>query len=170
MTRVLVAYATKHYSTAEIALAIADELEEAPGFSVEVESVENVKSIAPYEIVVLGSAVYMGQWQAGAVEFLKRYEQELAQRAVWLFSSGPTGTGDPQALMNGWKFPENLQGYADQIKPRDITLFHGKLENNWLNLFEKAAVKFIKAPEGDSRDWEMIRSWAKRIAGVPVPV
>lgn len=170
MTRVLVAYATKHNSTAEIAFAIGEVLRQSGQFRVDVEQVENIKDITPYQVVVLGSAVYMGQWQPVAVEFLKQHEQQLAQRAVWLFSSGPIGTGDPSVLMKGWVFPETLQPIADRIHPRDIVLFHGKLEREWLSIFEKAAVKFIGANIGDSRDWDMIRNWAASIAEALIPV
>jgi menaquinone-dependent protoporphyrinogen oxidase len=169
MTRVLVAYATKHYSTGEIALAIAEELRRFPQLNIDLERVEDVKDVTPYQVVVLGSAVYMGQWRDEATDFLKRHTQELAQRSVWLFSSGPIGDGDPKTLMKGWVFPEALQPIADQIKPRDITLFHGKLERDWLNIFEKAAVKFVNSPTGDARDWDMIRHWANSIAQVLVP-
>jgi hypothetical protein len=48
-------------------------------------------------------------------------------------------------------------------------LFHGKLDRDWLNIFEKAAVKFVGSSIGDSRDWNMIRSWAKGIAEVLIP-
>ena len=170
MTRVLIAYATKHYSTAEIALAIAEELRRFPQLQVDLESVEDVKSITPYDAVISGSAVYMGQWRAEAARFLAKYQHELAQCPVWLFSSGPVGVGDPKTLMKGWQFPETLQPFADTIKPRDIVLFHGKLEQDWLNLFEKATVKFVGAQTGDSRDWNMIRNWARGIAEVLVPI
>jgi menaquinone-dependent protoporphyrinogen oxidase len=169
MTHVLVAYATKHFSTAEIALVIFQELLKFPQLAVELAHVEDVRDLTRYDVVVLGSAVYMGQWRDEAANFLKKHEQELAERAVWLFSSGPIGEGDPKTLMKGWTFPENLQPYADCIKPRDIALFHGKLERDWLNIFEKAAIKFVKSDTGDSRDWEMIRNWAKNIAAVLVP-
>lgn len=169
MTCVLVAYATKHYSTAEIALAIYEELRNIPQLQVELELVDDVKSIERYDVVVLGSAVYMGQWRDEAANFLKKFEQDLAERRVWLFSSGPIGEGDPKKLMKGWTFPETLQPYADCIKPQDIVLFHGKLETEWLNIFEKAAVKFVNASTGDSRDWEMIRGWARHIAAELVP-
>ena len=66
-------------------------------------------------------------------------------------------------------FPEALQPIADHIKPRDIMLFHGKLERDWLNIFEKAAVKFVNASTGDSRDWDMIRNWANGIVEALVP-
>ena len=162
MTRVLVAYATKHNSTSEIAVAIGEVLRKSALLSVDVEPVENVTSIASYDAVVLGSAVYMGQWQPAAAEFLKKHEQELAQRSVWLFSSGPIGEGDPKALLKGWVFPEALQPIADHIKPHNIVLFHGKLEREWLTLFERAAVRFVGAHPGDSRDWNMIRTLGDR--------
>ena len=170
MTRVLVAYATKHNSTAEIAHAIGGVLQESAQLQVDIEQVENVHDIRPYEVVVLGSAVYMGNGSDAAVDFLKKHQQELAQRSVWLFSSGPIGEGDPKTLMKGWVYPEALQPVIDHIKPHDIMLFHGKLERDWLNLFEKAAVKFVGAKTGDSRDWNMIRNWAKGIAEVLIPV
>jgi menaquinone-dependent protoporphyrinogen oxidase len=169
MTRVLVTYATKHYSTSEIALVIFQELLNYPQLAVDLALVEDVRDLTPYDVVVLGSAVYMGQWRDEAANFLKKHEQELAERAVWLFSSGPIGEGDPKTLLKGWVFPESLQPYADCIKPRDIALFHGKMERDWLNIFEKAAVTFVGATEGDSRDWNMIRNWAKSIAAELVP-
>lgn len=164
MTRILVAYATKHHSTAEIASAIADELKKFSQLQVDIERIEDVKNVTSYEAVVLGSAVYMGQWRDEAASFLKRHEQELAERAVWLFSSGPIGEGDPKTLMKGWVFPEGLRLFADNIRPRDIALFHGKLERDWLSIFEKTAIKFVGAQTGDSRDWNMIRNWARKIA------
>jgi len=163
MTRVLVVYATKHYSTAEIALAIAEELKKSPQIQVDIERVEDVKDITAYGAVVLGSAVYMGQWRDEAANFLKKHQQELARLDVWLFSSGPVGAGDPVTLMKGWVFPDDLKATAESIKPHDIALFHGKLERDWLNLFEKATIKFVGAQTGDSRDWNMIRNWASGI-------
>jgi len=164
MTKVLVAYATKHESTAEIASAIGDVLRETPTFEVEVQSVEFVSDITPYGAVVLGSAVYVGQWQPSAVRFLKEHKQQLGQLPVWLFSSGPIGEGDPVAMMKGWTFPEALKAEAAYIKPRDITVFHGHLDPSDLNFLERSVMKMVKSPTGDFRDWEMIRGWATRIA------
>jgi menaquinone-dependent protoporphyrinogen oxidase len=169
MIRVLVAYATKHNSTSEIASVIGQTLRQSGQIQVDVKQVENVHDITPYQAVVLGSAVYMGQWRDEAAELLKKHEQELAQRPVWLFSSGPIGAGDPKTLLKGWVFPEALQPYADHIKPRDTALFHGKLERDWMNLFEKAAITFVHASTGDSRDWDMIRNWASGIVEALVP-
>jgi len=164
MTHILVAYASKHDSTAEIAQAIGDVLRQALHSLVDVVPVETVQDIAPYDAVVLGSAVYAGQWQSKAADFLKKHETELAQHPVWLFSSGPTGAGDPNVILKGWNFPQALQPVVERIKPRDITVFHGNLDATKLNLIERVVVKGVHAPTGDFRDWEVIRDWAYTIA------
>lgn len=164
MRKVLVAYASKHHSTAEIADVIGAMLELDSTLDVAVRPVEVVKDITRYDAVVLGSAVYAGQWQTSAAEFLHRHAKELAQRPVWLFSSGPTGEGDPKTLMKGRNFPVGLQPLAEQIKPRDIAFFHGKLDPNKVSIMERSAIKMVHAPIGDFRNWDMIRSWASKIS------
>jgi menaquinone-dependent protoporphyrinogen oxidase len=164
MTHILVTYASKHNATAEIACAIGEVIRQIDGSLVDVASVENVHDITPYDAVILGSAVYAGQWQKQAVDFLKQHETELAQRPVWLFSSGPVGEGDAKDLLNGWTFPEALQPVAERINPHDIILFHGSIDPLKLNFVERVVVKGIQAPTGDFRDWDVIRGWAYNIA------
>ena len=161
--QVLVAYATKYDATTEIAEKVGDVLREA-GLRTDVLSVDRVTDLTPYTAVVLGSAVYVGRWRTEAARFLEAHQKELAKRPVWLFSSGPTGEGDPVQLMQGFRFPQAQQHIADRIGPRDIAFFHGVLDRTKLNLAEKLVVKAIKAPVGDFRDWNSITSWAAAIA------
>jgi menaquinone-dependent protoporphyrinogen oxidase len=161
--QVLVAYATKYGATAEIAEKIGQVLHQA-GLPTDVLPVDRVSDLTPYKAVVLGSAVYIGQWRKEAVKFLKANETVLADKPVWLFSSGPTGEGDPVELAQGWRFPGKLQSIADRIAPHDIAVFHGAVDMNKLNFIEKWMLKNVKAPIGDFRDWEAITSWATAIA------
>ncbi len=112
--KVLVAYASKYGSTREIAEKIGVVLKDA-GFAVDVLPADKVADVGPYRAVVLGSAVYIGGWRKAAAKFLKANERALAERPVWLFSSGPTGQGDPVELVKGWRFP---QGAAARGRPR----------------------------------------------------
>ena len=161
--RVLVAYATKHGATAEIADKIGEVLRQA-GLQTDMLPADRAGDLSPYKAVVLGSAVYIGQWQKKAATFLRANEKALAERPVWLFSSGPTGEGDPVQLTKGWRFPIALQPIADRIHARDIAIFHGALDPKKLNLIEKWMIKNVKAPLGDFRDWNAINAWASAIA------
>ena len=163
--QVLVAYATKHGATAEIAEKIGQVLRQA-GLRTDVLPADRVIDLTPYTAVVLGSAVYIGRWRKEATTFLKANEKVLAQRLVWLFSSGPTGEGEPVELTKGWRFPKALQPIADRIRPRDVAVFHGDVNMKKLNFIEKWMIKNVKAPPGDFRDWEAITSWATAIADV----
>jgi menaquinone-dependent protoporphyrinogen oxidase len=161
--KVLVAYGTKYGSTAEIAGKIGEVLNDS-GLQTEVLPVKQTGDINQYDAVVLGSAVYVGQWRKEAVEFLKSNESILAGRPVWLFSSGPVGEGDPVELLKGWKFPDSLQSIIDHIHPRDVAVFHGNIDISRLNFIQKLAIKNVKAPIGDFRDWKAITAWAASIA------
>jgi menaquinone-dependent protoporphyrinogen oxidase len=160
---VLVTYATKYGATAEIAQRIGQVLLKA-GLEAEVMPVKEVKDPARYRAVVLGSAVYIGQWRKDAASFVKSNREALSAVPVWIFSSGPTGQGDPEALVQGWRYPSALEPVIEAIKPRDIAVFHGMINLDKFNFLEKAAIKNIKAPLGDWRDWDAIEKWAQGIA------
>jgi menaquinone-dependent protoporphyrinogen oxidase len=162
-THVLVTYSSKYGATTEIAERVGQVLLKA-GLSVDVLPCHQVDGLSGYQAVVLGSAVYAGQWREEAVTFLKAYEYTLADLPVWFFSSGPTGEGDPVELMKGWTFPKAQQVIADHIKPRDTALFHGFLNMRELNFAEKILIKGLGAPVGDFRNWESIETWALEIA------
>jgi menaquinone-dependent protoporphyrinogen oxidase len=162
MEKILAAYATKYGATQEIAEKIGEILRQA-GLQTEVVPVDQVRDLTPFKAVILGSAVYIGKWRKEAVQFLKKHQQALSERPVWLFSSGPTGEGDPVELMKGWRLPAELQPLVDQIKPRDIAVFHGSLEAEKMSFLDKWMIKNAKAPVGDFRDWDAITAWASTI-------
>lgn len=171
--RVLIAYASKYGATAEIAEKIAETLR-ADGLDVDVKPAHKVRDLAEYTAVIVGSAVYMGRWRRQASNFLRFNEDALATKKVWLFSSGPTAEGDPADVMEGWTFPKNLQPVADRLQPEDVEVFHGSLDTEKLNFFERWIIKNVKSPVGDFRDWDDIADWAGYIAdelnGVPPQV
>ena len=161
--QVLVAYATKYGATVEIAEKIGQVLRQA-GLPTDVLPAGSVGDLSPYRAVVLGSAVYIGQWRKEAAKFLEANEQDLAQLPVWLFSSGPTGEGDPVELMSGWTFPGGQKEIVDRIGPRDIAIFHGAVNMDRMSLADRLILKGVKAAVGDFRDWETITAWAAGIA------
>lgn len=161
--KVLVTYASKYGATAEIAEKIGEVIRQS-GIAVDVVPAKEVNDITPYTAIVLGSASYIGRWRKEAVKFLESNESPLSERPLWVFASGPTGEGDPVQLMQGWLYPKSLQPVIDRIKPREITAFHGAIDAKKLNFLERTAIKNVKAPIGDFRDWNAITDWASGIA------
>jgi menaquinone-dependent protoporphyrinogen oxidase len=160
MRRLLVAYASKHGSTAEIAEAIGEVLR-GRGDEVEVRPVAEVRELTGVEGVVVGSAVYMGRWMAEGVEFLKRHERTLRNVPTWLFSSGPTG-GSPDAdakvaemgpVATG-RPVSNVARLADRIYTLGHVTFPGRVVPEMGGLFARWV------PRGDWRDFGAIRAWA----------
>jgi menaquinone-dependent protoporphyrinogen oxidase len=91
---ILVAYASKHGATAQIAERIAEVLR---GHSdvVDVGPVESVDIASGYDGYVIGGSVYMGRWHRDATTFVQRHRDQLAAAPVWLFSSGPSARRPP---------------------------------------------------------------------------
>jgi menaquinone-dependent protoporphyrinogen oxidase len=160
--QVLIAYASKHGATAEIAGKIAERLTCA-GFSAETNPVKQVKDLSGYDAVVLGAAVYVGGWVKPFARFLTANQQRLSELPLWLFSSGPTGEGDPVELLQGWRYPEKYQSLVESIAPREMVVFHGALFPEKLGMIEKKMIETVKAPTGDFRDWDAISAWADKI-------
>jgi menaquinone-dependent protoporphyrinogen oxidase len=157
--RVLVAAASKHGATHEIAAAIGRELEEQ-GLDVEVKDIDDIEDLGRYDAHVLGSAVYVGQWLASARHFVEANANALSAAPAWLFSSGPLG--DP--LKPDEEHAVNVDEIVAKTAARDHRLFAGKLDKGRLGFGERAVVLAVRAADGDYRDWDEIRAWAKGIA------
>jgi menaquinone-dependent protoporphyrinogen oxidase len=169
MTSVLVAYATKHGSTAEIAHAIADELRES-GLAPDVREAGDVQSIEDYDAVIIGSAVYMRRWRREAKRLLKRESRHLAERPFWIFSSGDVGENPD----SDWVEPSRVVALAEGLGVREHVVFGGRLPLDPGNFVERAMVKNTPREKRDLRDWDEIRHWADQIAeslaGDPTPI
>jgi menaquinone-dependent protoporphyrinogen oxidase len=87
-TDVLVAYASKHGTTREVAEAVAGTLQELD-FRVAVMEAAQVRDVTPYDAVVVGGGLYMGRWHTDASHLLKRHRSELAAKPLAVFGMGP---------------------------------------------------------------------------------
>ncbi len=156
--KMLIAVSSKHGSTREIAEAIGATVREA-GIEVEVVDAREVGSVAPYDAVIVGSAVYLGRWMGPARDLVTRSSDDLRTRPVWLFSSGPLRLDivDPADAAEGLKLLE-------LVGARDHRVFPGKADKHEFGFLERAAVSMVKSPWGDHRDWPAIQEWAESIA------
>ncbi|MGV1047297.1 MAG: flavodoxin domain-containing protein [Solirubrobacterales bacterium] len=158
--KVLVAYASKRGSTAGIAETVAAEISRC-GFDVDCRDSGEVKTLDPYDAVVLGSAVYMKRWRGDAKHFLRHHHKELAKKPFWIFSSGPVG--DPAKDNPDWAEPPRIVEKAEQLGVRDHAVFGGSLPEEPHGM-TKGMVESTPPEFRDRRDWDQIRAWAKGIA------
>jgi menaquinone-dependent protoporphyrinogen oxidase len=169
---VLVGYATRHGATRGIAERIGTRLRDA-GLEADVRPIEEVRDPTGYDAFVIGGAAYMFHWLKDATEFVKRHRATLAERPVWLFSSGPLGTDtvdkegrDVLVTTVPKEFPE----LRELVHPRAEQVFFGAWDPAYpaVGLTEKLVRRMPAAkdamPAGDFRDWSAIDAWADAIA------
>ena len=163
--RVLVAHGSKFGSTAEIAQAIGTTLPVA-WLEVDVKRAREVRSLEPYRAVVLGSAVYMARWRRDAMRLLRRRRGDLAQREVWVCSSGPVGEekGEPDEKQERWTGPKRVQQLAAQIGAQKHVVFGRCVSENAGGFLRKNMARNTPPESRDRQGWAAIEAWAKRIA------
>ncbi|MEC3982601.1 flavodoxin domain-containing protein [Amycolatopsis sp. H20-H5] len=164
--KVLIAVASRHGSTKEIAdelgRALSAELTGRGMTSqVDVMFADKVRSVAEYDAVVLGSAVYRGQWLDSAKGLAERHRGALLRKPVWLFSSGPVG--DP---LKPAKDPVDVSAVVALVGARKNRVFSGKIDKQVLRFAERAIMTALRVKEGDYRDWAAVREWASQVAEV----
>lgn len=149
MARALVAYASKHGSTREVAERIASVLG-GRGLTVDVTSAAGVRGpLDGYDLVVLGGALYSGRWHSGARRFLRKH-RELAGIDTAVFGMGPR-----QDLEESWQAARTQLDRALR-------------KQAWFHPCAKAVFGGVDPPKRsehrDLRDWDAIASWAESLA------
>ncbi len=158
MSRILVAFASKAGSTAEVAEEIGKTLT-ATGAQVDVRPIRQVNDFKGYDAVVIGSAIRMGAWLPEAVQFVKKNQTILAGKpTAYFLVSGYLKTNTPEMR-------KTVEAYLDPVRqilePKCIGMFAGKMDFHKLSFMDRTLAKAMKEPEGDWRDWEAIRAWAQ---------
>lgn len=150
MTSALVAFATKHDSTREVAEAIADTLR-SRGLSVTAAPAAGIRDhVDQYDLVVLGGAIYSGRWHAGAHRFLRKHRRELDNTPVAVFGMGPR-LDEKEAWQRSREQLDRALGKRSWLHPTAITVFGGVDPPK-------------KKEHRDLRDWEAIAAWADGLA------
>jgi menaquinone-dependent protoporphyrinogen oxidase len=163
--KILVTYASRLGSTIGVAEAIQTTLAES-GAKVDLYPMQNVPDLAPYDAVVAGSAIREGAWLPEAIQFVKAHQAELAQKRFAIFTVCMTMT------MHDARAHEGIMGWLDPVralvKPVHEGYFAGTLEIDRVpSLYKRTLFRISVATgvwsEGDHRDWDAIRAWAKEL-------
>ena len=155
---ILVAYTSRKGSTAEIALAVAKELEKT-GAAVTVSDMMTVSSLEGYNAVVIGAPVYTGKVARDVAIFARRHRDSLSRIPVAGFVTGIAPVYPKTGETTG--FTGQLADALSPAKPVAVTMFAGKLDVARLSLVERGMTSLLKVPTGDFRDWVTIAVWAR---------
>jgi menaquinone-dependent protoporphyrinogen oxidase len=162
MAKILIIYASKKGSTAEIAQAIAKELQTL-GHHADVTDIATIPSPAGYAAVVIGGPMYMGHIDSRVGKFTKRYAGELAKLPVAGFVVClAAASKDPEGMV--WA-EKALKKALTPVLPVAETIFAGKLDLENLSWLERWMIKKVNSPVGDFRDWAAIASWTRELPG-----
>jgi menaquinone-dependent protoporphyrinogen oxidase len=159
--RVLVSYASKYGSTGGVADAIGKELC-SKGLAADVALIRNDSNVSSYQAVVIGSAIYMGKWMSEAADFVKENKDILSKVPVAYFLvcmtlSQPTEKKRAEVL----SYMDPILKAVPEVKPVGMGTFAGALDYSNLSWLNKKILKSKGSPEGDFRDWNAIRAWAR---------
>jgi menaquinone-dependent protoporphyrinogen oxidase len=153
---ILIAYATKHESTHEVADAVAGRLREL-GHEVDVRPAAEVGTVDAYGAVVVGGALYAGRWHRDARRFLAKHRAELSRLPVAVFAMGPL-TLEPSQVDGSRKQLDHALAKERELQPVSVTIFGGVIDP------AKLRFPFTRMKTSDARDWTAIRSWADDLA------
>jgi len=162
MAKILVVYASKKGSTAEIAQAIARELQ-AGGHHADVSDITTNPPPAGYAAVVIGGPMYMGHIDPRVGKFMKRYAGELANLPVAGFVVClAAASNDPEGM--AWA-EKALKKALAPVQPVAEAIFAGKLDPENLSWLQRWMIKKVNSPVGDFRDWTAIANWTRELPG-----
>jgi len=178
MTRkILVTYASRTGSTAEVAQTICKSLTPpslpAPNAShleevvVDVLPMQQVEDLSEYQAVIAGSAIRSSKWLPEAVQFVRAHQSTLRHKPFAMFTVCIT-----LAMAKGEQYRPAVAGWTAPVRriatPLSEGIFagrldFGKLPFSWDTLLFRLTVALGIFPRGDHRDWNAIRTWAESL-------
>lgn len=154
----LVTWATRTGSTAEVAQHIAAVLRERDVL-VDSRPIPEMRSLQKYGAIVLGAPLYIGRLHRDARHFLSAFQKELSARPVALFVLGPTHPDEGEFVAARNQLRKELAKFP-WFAPVLQQIFGGRWDPaklgfplNWLPVVRGSEVS-------DARDWAAIRAWA----------
>jgi menaquinone-dependent protoporphyrinogen oxidase len=176
MKKILVAYASTHGSTQEVAEAIAETLRKG-GLTVDLQPARDVRTLQGYCSVVLGAPLYMFRLHKQALRFLSKHQKALVGGIpIAIFAGGPYAAqaGSTSVEENVW---QEVRQQLDKelakfpwLRPISVEVIGGKFDPSGLRFPWNLLPALRQMPPSDLRDWEAIRAWAAGLAGQLQPL
>jgi menaquinone-dependent protoporphyrinogen oxidase len=177
----LIVYGTRYGTTANTAEEIAKILRKED-FYVDILNLKEkrIDDISEYKLILVGTGIQSDKWVGEAEDFLKKFCGELAEKKVALFASSALFS-----LYKTEKTTEKIEQaqkkYLEQkaadyeLKPIAMAIFGGVMDFDKMGFlarktfgklepsFEAAGYKKTKPRAYDTRDWNEIKDWTRKI-------
>lgn len=160
--RILVAYATKTNTTAEISEKIAQVIEEK-GFEVDVKPIHEVANLTQYSGAIIGSPINGMNWLPEAKQFADSHRETLQKIPTALFYVAYYHGMKRQFWQNLMK--KSVYGVKETLHSSEVGMFAGRIEGEPPEFLRM----MFGAPKGmpsDRRDWQEITAWAEKVAEI----
>ena len=170
--RILITYCSRGGSTAEMAAAIANTLQQE-NIPVDILPLEDVKELSCYHAVIIGSPIRKAEWLPEAKRFIQTHRAELTRKRVATFTVCITlamsNTERYRRAVREWIAPVRAE-----ILPVSEGLFAGRLDFSklpwsWDTLLLRATVALGIFPKGDRRDWNAVHAWTASLPQLLLP-
>ncbi len=144
MAKCLVVYTSKYGSTQEVAQAVA------AGLGAEIANVVDDPDVRPYDLVVLGSPIYGGDYLEPIKDFLRARQPSLAERKIaafitaaanWERDPGLTGEDD-ELLFTQQEYADGLAALAGG-QPIGCRGFGGRLDPDLLDEADRGMLQWF---------------------------
>jgi menaquinone-dependent protoporphyrinogen oxidase len=166
--KILVAYATAHGSTGEVAEFIARTLR-TYSVEVDVKNVQAITKLDEYDAYVMGSAIHGSMWLREMTLFTRRNLEQLARHPAYFWVTCIRALEeDGREYARKYYFdPETLKA----LQMRDTAVFTGKLRTDaitrqevWYLASHYDGRQTAGILNDDFRNWQEIAAWANRVA------
>jgi menaquinone-dependent protoporphyrinogen IX oxidase len=168
--KVLVAYVTRHGSTASIAEKIGETLT-GQGFFVDVRPIERIakEDLAQYNYHVIGSGTIWAKLMPPFLSFIKDYLDFFMAKPTAIF--GVCMTVQRDTLANRKRATGYLEAsvkHVPEFKPVvDKMMFGGRFTMSRLTIWESMVLRFFflvtPLTHGDFRKMDEVAAWAEKI-------
>ena len=166
--KILVAYASAHGSTKEVAQFMGRVLS-TYNADVTVANVVDVKTVDQYDAFVFGTPIHASLWLQDMCTFLDRFEAQLSEKPMYFWVTcirALEEDGRKHALKYYFDYKQ-----LEAFNVREVGVFTGKLDTSAITRQEQwflAANYDGKLAPGnmrdDHRDWQAIAAWSNHIA------
>lgn len=168
MARALIVYETLTGTTREIAEEIGRTMADE-GVGVTLARVSDDVSAAEYDLVVLGAPIRGARWVQGAAGFLREQRADLRGRLLAVFAVGATlrpESDDPDAESTVRAAVDSVLYSAAPARACEMRWFAGRVDSSLLTGSARLMFRLARIPEGDWRDWDAVRGWARHLARI----